>query len=87
MLDAPAGCCPAALDALACREYQAYRKPRQRAYGCEAHFADGKRYGLSGRFQRQLHGPERLAVALLPVPGGKDCRGFGVFRCFFRPLP
>ena len=87
MLDAPAGCCPAALDALACREYQAHRKPQQMMQGYEAHFADGKRYGLSGRFQRQLHGPERPPVALLPVPGGKDCRGFGVFRHFFRPLP
>lgn len=39
----------------------------------------------AGRFQRQLHSLERLAylwLALLPVPGGKDCRGFGVFRRF-----
>lgn len=42
---------------------------------------------LSGRSQKRRGGQKYPQGVSRPEPGGKDCRGFGVFRHFCRPLP
>lgn len=82
---APAGCFPALRDAPA---YQVRLEHQRQVYGCAVHSASGKScYCLFGYSRRQLAGKKYPQVVLRPEPGGKDCRGFGAFRRFSRPLP